>query len=1182
MKLPDPETVGGGKMMSVRFILGRPGTGKTTACMKEARTLIRENPSGPPLIYLVPDHMTFSMEYAFAKTDGLGGMTRLNVFSISRLAFRVLQHSGGITRYHLNETGIAMLLRKIVEQNKGELHLFKKAAEQSGFYSLLGGTLAEFKRYCLTPDQIAERAASLDGEAADHLLLKDKLHDLSLVYRSFEWALAGKYVDSDDYLRLMTEKIAETDFLKNAEIWVDGFQTMTPEEQRVVGELMETSKRVTIVLGIDRVYDRLPDEFSVYRHPARLFLRLKEYAEDQNLELEPFVIKTEVLRAETSALRHLTRYFDQQHIRESQSMEGLVLTEAVNRREEVEQTARDILGLARDRGFRFRDMTVLVRNLGDYRDLIATLFADYGIPVFIDQKRPMRHHPLVELIRSALEAIQQNWRYEPVFRCVKTDLLIPPGSSLPAMREAMNELENYVMAYGIYGKNRWTAADPWSYRVYRGLEEDQREQTEKERAAQDRINRVRFLVAEPLASFERELKSASTVREKCTALYEFMMELAIPEKLERMAREAEREERLVDAKEHGQVWNAVMDMLDQCVEGAGEENISLELFSKIIDTGLDTLEFALVPPALDQVLVGSMDRMRSSELKAVFLMGVNEGVIPAKPSEQGLFSDEDRGILEGSGMHVADGETGQMAAENELIFRALSLPKERLFLSFPLASEDGESLKPSPLIGRVKRMFPGLSARLSPAEPRLLPEEKQIDFINVPRKTIGFLASQIREWKNGYRIAGLWWDAYNWVIEQEKWGEEARHVLSALFSRNDERLSKETARALYGETIQASVSRMEQFNSCPFSQFASYGLRLREREVFQLAAPDIGQLFHMAIKRMTEQILQAHRQWSDLSPEDCDRLAMETVSFLAPKLQRQILTSSSRNHYMQHKLALVVARVARVMRRHAQASGFTPVSLELPFGPGQPIPPLQFSLKNGCRMEIVGRIDRVDKAEDPDHRLLLRIIDYKSGSTDLSLADVYYGLALQMLTYLDVVLTYSKQWLGVQAEPAGVLYFHVHNPFLRLSDKLAPDALEDELYKSFKMKGLLSEDKAALRLTDNIAEGGHSAIAPFGLKKNGEFYKGSSVAGTEEFDRLRNHTKNMMKQVGDRITDGDVRIAPYRLKDRVPCTYCLYRPVCQFDQSQPGNAFRQLKKLPDDQILLMLKEEKSDPNDNEA
>lgn len=1165
--------------MAVRFILGRPGTGKTALCMEEIRARLRENPSGPPLIYLVPEHMTFSMEYAFAGTPGLGGMTRLNVYSIPRLALRVLQQSGGATRIHLNTVGLSMLLRRVVEENKKNLRLFRKASEQSGFYNLLSDTISEFKRYCLTPEQIAAQSDLMEHTDSENLILKDKLHDLSLVYQSFEQALAGKYVDSDDYLKLMANKIAETDFLKQAEVWIDGFQTLTPEEQLVVEKLMAVSSHVTVVLGTDKAYDRAPDEFSVFRHPALLFLQLRKAAEQLHLAVEPYVVKNDVVRSKATGLKALNLFFGQNPSREKSKPDGIVLTEAANRREEVEQAARNLIALARDKKIRFRETTVLVRDLNDYQDLIETVFTDYGIPTFIDRKRSMKHHPLIELIRSALETLQQNWRYEPVFRCVKTDFLIPAGSHLKEAREALDELENYVMAYGIYGKKKWIDEELWTYRVYKGLEEGEKEATSKELAAQKRINRWRKLVSEPLAAFEKQVKSARSVREKCEALYLFLMNLSIPEKLERMAKEAEKAERLAEAKEHGQVWQSVIDLLDQCVEGADDRKISLELFAQIIDAGLDNLEFALVPPALDQVLVGSMDRMRATNPKAVFILGVNEGVIPAKPSAQGLFSGEDRDALEDSGMHVADDEDGQMAWENELVFRAFSLPEEKLYLSYPLASEGGEPLKASPLISRLHRLFPGIVVRLAPSEPRSLAESEQIGFINAPRKTVGYLAAQIREWQKGYGISDLWWDTYNWFMVQKEWGPAARRVLSGLFSRNDAHLSKEAARDLYGETIQASVSRMEQFNACPFSQFASYGLRLAERAVFQLAAPDIGQLFHLAIKKMTEEIMRRHLQWGDLSPEDCDRLAAETVGVIAPKLQRQILSSSGRYRYLQHKLEQVVARVARVMRQHARASGFVPLSLELPFGPGQAVPPLTFSLQNGCRMEIVGRIDRVDKAEDSGRRILLRIIDYKSGRKDLNLTDVYYGLALQMLTYLDVVITYSKQWLGVQADPAGVLYFHVHNPSLNLEEKVPPEEIEDELYKSFKMSGLLLEDEASLQLTDQTAEGGYSKIAPFGIKKNGGYYKGSSLATTEEFSALRNYAKETMVQVGEKITDGDVRIAPYRLKNRVPCTFCPYRPVCQFDQSQSGNAYRLLKKNPDERILQELTEKEVERHD---
>ncbi|BBN98436.1 helicase-exonuclease AddAB subunit AddB [Sporolactobacillus terrae] len=1155
--------------MSVRFILGRPGTGKTSACLTDIRRKLQEQPNGAPLIYLVPEHMTFSLEYTLASTPDLGGMTRLNVYSLSRLALRVLQQAGGATRQHLNTAGISMLLRKIVENRKNELHLFRKAAQQSGFYDLLGDTLIEFKRYCLEPEEIALRGQQIKSDDADQQLLKDKLHDLSLIYQSFSQALEGTYIDSEDYLYLMVERMNDAEFLKQAEVWIDGFQTMTPQELLAVEQLMGLCKQVTIVLGTDQIYDRLPDEFSVFRHPAHLFLQLKERAELNGQTIDPIVLKRTLVRPESKALKNLTMHFGQLPLQTSAQTDGVRLTEAANRREEVEQTARTIIECAQVHHDRYRQMTVLVRNLEDYRDLIETIFEDYRIPFFIDQKRTMKHHPLIEFIRSSLEALLQNWRYEPIFRCVKTDFLIPFEYDLQTAREGMDRLENYVIAHGYYGK-KWTDNVKWSYRTYHGLQEQERRQSDQELEIERTINEYRSLIVQPLAAFEAELKGASTVAERCSALYRFLMGMAVPEKLERMARKAEQEHRLYEAKTHGQAWKAVIDLLDQCVATGGDEPISLQLFANIIDTGLDALEFAMVPPALDQVLVGSLDRMRASELNNVFLLGINEGVLPAKPVEQGLFSSKDRELLHDEGVTVADGESEQMAGENELIYRALTLAKKRLFLSFPLASEDGEALRPSPLIARLQRFFPNLKQTVAAASPRELSDQEQLAFINTPRKTISTLSAQIRAWKNGYPIAELWWDAYNWFTVHREWGSAAKMALSGLFARNDEQLSSDAARALYGQTIQTSVSRMEKFNSCPFSQFASYGLNLKERDVFQLAAPDIGQLFHMAIKQMTTKVMKQKRKWDDLSPEECDHLASETVDTLAPNLQKQILTSSNRLRYLQHKLTQVVARVARVLRRHARSSGFSPLSLELPFGPGKPIPALHFPLKQGAEMEVVGRIDRIDQATDEHGRLLLRIIDYKSSAKSLDLSELYYGLALQMLTYLDVVITHSKEWLGTQAEPAGVLYFHVHNPLLNVNEKLPQDRLERELYKNFKMKGLLLEDEEALLLSDQTAQGKMSDIVPFGVKKNGDFYKASSLAGKEEFDLLRTYTRRVMTDVGCKILDGDVAIEPFNLKGQVPCTYCPFRPFCRFDQSQPGNQYRMLKKMNDSDVLGKL------------
>lgn len=1157
--------------MSVRFLLGKSGTGKTEQCFSEVRAKLKMNPAGAPLIYLVPDHMTFDTEYELARTSDIGGMTRLNVYSFSRLALRVLQQTGGVTRFHINKVGTTMLLRKIVEQNKKRLRVFQKAAGKSGFYDLLEETMTELKRYCLTPEQVKAQIESLAEEGpseSETIILHEKLHDIHTVYDEFEQAMAGKYTDSEDYLRLLAEKIGQADFFKEAEVWIDGFSSMAPQELLVVEKLMEAARRVTIAIGADKIYDRSPDELSVYYRPALTFLQLKERAAALHIPIESIDIRPAFLRSNAAALKHLAFAFEQHPYSQSEDTDGLTLTEAVNRREEIEQAARDILTLVRDHGMRFRDMTVLVRDLGSYHELIETIFADYRIPVFIDQKRPMRHHPLIEFVRSLLETIQQNWRYDPIFRCIKTDLLLPEEGSIYRQREWLDQLENYVVAYGIYG-SRWTDNKPWRYKKYRGLEEDDREQSETELELERRINQLRFQVAEPLEAFEKAMKSAHTVREKCTVLYQFLIELSIPEKMEKRQKEAEQAGRLDEAKEHAQVWRAVMDTLDQCVEVAGDEEVSLELFTNVIDTGLDELQFALVPPAIDQVLAGSLDRMRSSKLHAVFILGINEGILPGRPAEDGLFSDADRDFLEDRGMHIAEDTRGKLLGENELIFRSLTLSKERLYLSYPLASEDGQTLAPSPLINRLKRLFPTLKLRLSPSEPRSLPDNEQLGFVAGPGKTLGYLATQIREWRRGYPISDLWWEAYNWFVQNERWAAKATRVLSALFYRNEAAITAATAQKLYGRTIQASVSRMEKFSACPFSQFVSYGLKLQEREVFQLAAPDIGQLFHSALKIMTAQIVGSHQSWAELSSDDCERLALKTVRGLAPKLQRQILMSSSRHRYLQHKLEQVVARAAKAMRYHAQYSGFSPIGLELPFGPGRPLPALSFKLANGCTMQIVGRIDRVDKGEK-DGGILLRIIDYKSGDKDLSLSDVYYGLALQMITYLDVIITNAKDWLGAPAEPAGVLYFHVHNPLLKVADKLPDQELEQQLLKSFKMKGLLLADEQVVREMDQGLEAGYSSILPVGVKRGGGFYSRSSVAGIEGFEALRRHVRRVMQTVGTDITNGDVRIAPYKIKDRMPCTYCSFRAICQFDSSKPGNAFRLLKKEPDEQVLGKL------------
>lgn len=1170
-RLQEPIFIGG-IALSLRFILGRTGTGKTHNVMQEIIEKLKENPAGHPIIYLVPDQMTFQSEYQLINAPGLGGMIRAQVFSFTRLAWRVLQETGGISRIHLNSIGINMLLRKVIELRKNDLKVFGKAAEKSGFITQVEEMITEFKRYSLDSGTLEER--SREAMESGQPILADKLADLRIIYDDLQMQLINKYIDSEDYLKLLAEKIPRSSFLKDAEIYVDGFHTLTPQELDVLGQLIQASRRVTVALTADKPFDEhLPHDLHLFRMTGTTYDKIRNKALEAGAEVEPCLILREAPRyISAPSLAHLEEHFDSRPTVPFQGPAAVSLIQGVNRRAEIEGAAREIKKLAREQGYRYRDIAILVRNASEYHDLIDKIFEDYEIPFFIDQKRSMLHHPVLELIRSSLDVITGNWRYEAVFRVVKTDLFYPVEQEPADFREEMDRLENFVLANGIQG-GKWTQKEPWKYRRIRGLDDAEAAQTDKEMKQEEQLNRLRSMISEPIHRLQKRLKKAETGREMCEALYLYLEELDIPAKIEKLRIASEEAGKLGEAREHDQVWNSVIELLDQFVELLGDEKITARLFSDILETGMDTMRFSLVPPAIDQVLVASLDRSRLSNIKCTFILGANEGVIPAKPNEDGILSEKERESLEEAGVQLAPGGRVQLLDENFYIYLALSSPAEKLYVSYPMANDEGKALQPSVIIKRLEDLFPESKTRLAGIDPAEVSEKEQLDFIANPYVALSYLTSQLQAWKRNYPMNPLWWDVYNFYMRDGLWKEKGRNVLSSLFYRNETKnLSRKASLDLYGESLLGSVSRMETFRSCPFSHFASYGLKLKERKIYRLEAPDIGEMFHSALKLMSERLRERGIEWKNLTKSQVEQLSFEVVEQLAPKLQQEILLSSNRHHYIKHKLQKIITRASTVLSEHAKASGFAPIGLELGFGRGEALPPVELTLDNGTRMEIVGRIDRVDKAES-SKGMLLRIIDYKSSQKTLNLSEVYYGLALQMLTYLDVVISHSKEWIGTPALPAGVLYFHVHDPLITANAMLSDDKLEDEIFKKFKMKGLLLGDEESVRLMDTTLESGRSAIVSAGFKSGGGFYSDSSIASEEEFGYLRKHARKTFKEIGTDITNGVVEVSPYKLKDKVPCTFCSFKAVCQFDQSLEENEYRMLKPEKSDKVLKKIREE---------
>ncbi|MCQ6281008.1 helicase-exonuclease AddAB subunit AddB [Bacillus sp. EB600] len=1158
--------------MSLRMVIGRTGSGKTEMFLDEIRSQLIENPDGTPIIYIVPEQMTFLSEYRLSTDPALGGMIRAQVYSFSRLAWRILQETGGISRYHLSSVGISMIIRKIIEDKKEQLKIFNRAADKNGFIQQVEQMMVEFKRYCVRPEELTQEGLRAGTSKA----LQDKLNDLEIIYKSFEEAIFDKYIDSEDYFRLLAEKASSSRYLKDAEIYIDGFYSFTPQEYLVITKLVKHCERVTISFTTDKLYlDSAPDELDLFRLSGNACNSIYELAKNEGIHIDAPVHLTEAKKWAEQSLQHLEAKFDSLPVAPFSGESAVHIGQAVNRRAEIEGIAREIFDLVRIKGYRYRDIAVLIRNGRDYHEIVEPVFSDFDIPYFIDQKRTMLNHPLIEFIRSSLEVVTSYWRYEPIFRAIKTELLFPLQEAPGRLREKMDRLENYVLAYGIKGE-KWTRKDRWVYRRISGLEIDSIIQTDADKKVEQEINELRLMITAPISRLSRRLKKADSGRKLCEAVYLYLEELEIPAKLEKWKNEAEKSGNLVKVREHDQVWNAVIDLLDQYVEILGEEKIAVKQFASILEAGFDSLNFSLIPPSLDQVIIADLEKSRLSEIKAAFVIGLNEGVLPAKMSDDGILADEDREQLLSAGMKVAPASRTRLLDENLLAYKAFTTPSEVLYISYPLANDEGKALIPSSYIKRIGELFPNHHEHFYENDPAELPEADQMAFIASSSTALSYLTSQLQLKKRNYPVNDFWWDVYHYYVKGPL-KDKAQKVLSSLFYTNQTaKLTNEVADELYGDAIQASVSRMELYNGCPFSHYARHGLKLRERQIFRLEAPDIGELFHAALKHIAEIVNEQNISWANLTKEQCEHLAKQAVSALAPRLQNEILLSSARHHYIKRKLEQIITRASFVLSEHAKLSGFSPLELELGFGPKGKLPPLSFSLKNGKKMELVGRIDRVDKAVDEKDSVYLRIVDYKSSEKDLNLSEVYFGLSLQMLTYLDIIMTYSNELVQMEATPAGVLYFHVHNPIIHSSKMLTIEQIEEELLKKFKMNGLMLSDQNVIRLMDQSLESGNSQIISAGIKKDGTLTKNSKVASMNEFEDLRHYVRELYVKTGNEIIDGNVEIAPYKLKEKTPCTFCAYKSVCQFDEAIENNHYRNLTPQSNEAVFELIRREEKE------
>jgi len=1162
--------------MSLRLVYGRAGSGKSFFCLNDIKSKLNDG-RNTPLILVVPEQFTLQAEKNLVKAVGTGGIMRAEVLSFRRMAHRVFNEVGGAVRRHINSAGKCMLICRVIDSMKDELKVFSKAARQQGFVGIISDMIAEFKRYNVTPEHLKNVGKRIDVDE----LLKSKLEEIGAIYEKFEKKLHERYIDSDDDLTELAKKVQSSGYLDGAEIWIDEFSGFTPQEYKVIEELLKKAERVSICLCTDCLEGNCDidgtDVFSPSRNAAARLLRIAgscgigveepvrcgadrksgislEDGTDFDAGAGRFRHSREIAHLERNIFSYPYKVFPYK-------TRDIKIFSAANIYSEVEDTARDIISLCRDRGVRFRDIAVVTRNLEGYEGLIRAIFGEYGIPYFIDRKKDIDDHPLIRLVLSSLEIFINNWSYESVFRYLKTGLT-------GVKQEDIDIIENYVLAFGIKG-NKWTQNEPWNFRLSTDFESG--EMSEYEKSVLDRVNEVRLMIAGPLLDFYSKAKGRKKAKDICAALYEFLCSIGVPERIEEWTDKFKESGEIDLAVEYGQVWNILIEVFNQIVEVMGDESTGIERFSRILEIGLSQYKTGLIPLALDQVLVGSVERSKSHEISAMYILGVNDGVFPAVSNQEGILSDKDREILQSYGVELAQDTRTKVFVEQYLVYTTLTTASKYLRLSYPAADHEGRAMRPSIIISRLKKIFPQIDEQSNIVAGSS--DDDDLRLIATPAPTFNGLVAAVRKQVEGSAANSLWWDVLRWYRENEEWKEKCEAMLSGIAYTNRVGLSPEKARKLYGSPLNISVSRLERFAACPFSFYVQYGLKARERRIFRLEPPDVGTFMHDVIDRFSKRLAERNMSWRNLEMEWCSSEVSKIVEELLQSMAGSVLSSSKRYRNLAERLKRVLTRAVWIIAEHIKRGGFDPMGYEIVFGEDGKFPPIMIELPSGEKIKLTGRIDRID-ALKTEKGTYLRIIDYKSGSKAFKLSDVYYGLQIQLIAYMDAILSGKAGGFSEPLIPGGIFYFKIDDPVVKAGRGASEEEIEKALMKELKMKGLLLADVKLIKEMDRQIDG-NSLIIPARINK-GDVLGKSSAATLEQFELLRRHVRRLLARIGEEMLKGNVSIKPYKKRRLTSCAYCSYMPVCHFDPSFGDSTYRTLNDIKEEDIWGLIRDEQVD------
>lgn len=1146
--------------MPLRIIYGRAGTGKTTYCINEIKKKI-EKKENNNYILIVPEQFTFQTENRMIESIGEKAVLNAEVLSFKRIAYRVFNICGGLTKKVIKDAGKNMVIYKVLEELSDEMKSFGVAAKKDGFIDIISTLISELKKYDISDETLEIMLNEVEDES-----LKSKISDIGDILKSFNYKLHKSYIDGEDQLTLALEHLKSCDLYKDAEIWIDEFNTFTPQQMNIIVELIKRAKIVNITLPMEEGNTSFKD-IDLFNTSKSTERRLIRALEENNLSFKGYINLNEDVPyrfKENDELAHLERQlYSYPFVSYEKEQRNIRLYKANNSYEEIEFIAKDILRLIREEGFRYKDISLICRNIDSYEKITSVIFDQYEIPYYIDKKLDVESNPIVILINSAIDIINRNWSYESVFKYLKSGFI-------GIEKEYIDKLENYILAYGIKGA-KWKEEN-WEY--YNSNTFKNSEISEKQVQELNEINDIKHWVERPLLSLENKCKGKKSVKDFCVALYEFLDEdLNIYEKIEEKINFFEENNLPRKKKEYSSIMDILIEVLEQCVDILGDEIVDLKEFLRIINVGFSKYEMGVVPVAIDQVNVGDITRIKSRGAKAIYVVGVNDGVLPAINKEEGILSDRDRLTLKDKGIQLASDTKTKVFEEQFLVYTALTIAREYLVLTYPLADFEGKALRPSIIIHRLKKIFPHIKEESSGFN--LISKKDEFYNISSKQPTFNELIMAIRKNFDNEGMEDYWGDVYSYFIDDKEWKRKLNNIIKGLKYSNLETISSGKVKRLYSSEngkFQFSVSKLERYAQCPFAYYIQYGLKAKDRKIYEFSAPDLGSFMHEILDEFTNEVKEKSIAWSELNQEKCREIVNNLVNKQLEENKGSILNSSYRYKYFTGRFKRIITKSVMIIAEQMKRSNFEVFQNEFAFGGNGDGGQIKITLPSGEDVFLTGRIDRVDKLE-LDGTNYIRIIDYKSGNQNFDLNRLFNGLQIQLLVYLDILLKNSEKIIGEQALPGAMLYFKIDDPIIKSKKELSEEEVKELVLKELKLDGLMLKDIDVVKSMDtDIESEGYSLIIPAKINKDGNLAKNKALITEEQFELIRKYVNKKVMELSEMMLSGNINIEPCKEGDRTFCDYCSYSHICQFDLSVENNNYKNIKKEKEEVLWNKMKD----------